>query len=125
MGQTIGLFFASFFAGGSIILILFLMVMLIVGVVVGEKSWRSFESDKPLGGFILIGILIAILLFYLAGGFEILGISLPVLSPGGLPSNIDQNTLIIIGVLIFTAVLVWWMIGSKSDFKGVEISPKF
>jgi hypothetical protein len=125
MGNTIGLFLASFFAGGSVILIFFLMFMMIVGLVVGEKAWRSFETQKPLTGIFLVGIIIAVFLFYMSGGFELLGIAFPTISTGGLPSGIDQNTLIIIGVLIFTALLIWWMIGGKDDIKGFDIMPKF
>jgi len=124
MGQTFGLFLASFFAGGSVILIFFLMFLMIVGLVVGERAWRSFETEKPLTGLILVGVIIAAVLFYLAGGLDVLGISMPGV-PTNIPANIDQNTLIIIGVLIFTAILIWWMIGGKGDLKGFEISPKF
>jgi len=124
MGQTFGLFLASFFAGGSVILIFFLMFLMIVGLVVGEKAWRSFETQKPLTGIFLVGIIIAAFLFYMSGGFDMLGITFPKVS-GSLPSGIDQNTLILIGVLIGTALLIWWMIGGKDEFKGVEIMPKF
>jgi cation transport ATPase len=124
MGQSFGLFLASFFAGGSIILILFLMALMIVGLVVGEKAWRSFETNKPLTGVILVGIIIAAFLFYMSGGFELLGITFPTVS-GNLPGGVDQNTLIIIGVLIFTGLLVWWMIGGHEDVKGFDIMPKF
>jgi glucan phosphoethanolaminetransferase (alkaline phosphatase superfamily) len=124
MGQTFGLFLASFFAGGSVILIFFLMFLMIVGLVVGERAWRSFETQKPLTGIFLVGIIIAVFLFYMSGGFDMLGITLPKFS-GGLPSGIDQNTLIIIGVLVLTGLLIWWMIGGKDDVKGFEIMPKF
>jgi len=125
MGNTIGMFLASFFAGGSVILLFFLMFLMIVGLFVGERAWRSFETNKPLTGIFLIAIIIAVFLFWMSGGFELLGITFPTVSTGGLPVGIDQNTLIIVGVLIFTALLIWWMIGGKDDFKGVEIMPKF
>ena len=124
MGQTFGLFLASFFAGGSVILIFFLMFLMIVGLVVGERAWRSFETQKPLTGIFLVGIIIAVFLFYMSGGFELLGITFPKVS-GSLPSGIDQNTLVIIGVLIITGLLIWWMIGGHEDIKGFEIMPKF
>jgi len=120
MGQTVGLFLASFFAGGSLILLLFFMALLIIGLVVGEKSWRSFETDKPLTGLFLIGIIIAVLLFYFAGGFKMLGITMPNV-PSNLPTQIDQETLIIIGVLIFTGLLIWWMIGGRDNKSFLRI----
>jgi len=124
MGKTLGLFLASFFAGGVTIMVFFLMFLMIVGLIVGEKAWRSFETQKPLTGIFLVGIVIAAFLFYMSGGFELLGINFPKVS-GGLPSGIDQNTLIIIGVLVITGLLIWWMIGGKEDMKGFEIMPKF
>jgi hypothetical protein len=123
MGQTVGLFLASFLAGGATVLLFFLVALLIVGIVVGEKAWRSFETKEPLTGLILVGFVIAAFLFYLAGGLEVLGITLPGV-PTNMPANIDQNTLIILGVLIFTALLIWWMIGGKGEIKGFEIVPK-
>ncbi len=124
MGQTFGLFLTSFLAGGSVILIFFMVFLMIVGLVVGEKSWRSFETNKPLTGIFLAGIIIAAFLFYMSGGFEMLGINFPKVS-GSLPSGIDQNTLVIIGVLVLTGLLIWWMIGGKDDIKGFDIMPKF
>ncbi|MDI6825801.1 MAG: hypothetical protein QMD36_01240 [Candidatus Aenigmarchaeota archaeon] len=120
MGQAVGLFLTSFFAGGATILLFLFMVMLIVGLIVGEKAWRSFETEKPLTGLFLFGIIIAVVLFYLAGGFDILGITLPGV-PTNIPANIDQNTLIIIGVLIFTALLIWWMIGGPREKSFLRI----
>jgi hypothetical protein len=116
---------ASFFAGGVTIMVFFLMFLMIVGLVVGEKAWRSFETQKPLTGIFLVGIVIAAFLFYMSGGFELLGINFP--KVGNLPAGlgIDQNTLIIIGVLVITGLLIWWMIGGKDDMKGFEIMPKF
>lgn len=125
MGSTLGLFLASFFAGGVTILVFFLMFLMIVGLVIGERAWRSFETNKPLTGVFLVGIIIAAFLFYMSGGFELLGINFP--KTGNLPAGlgIDQNTLIIVCVLIVTALLIWWMIGGKDDIKGFEIMPRF
>lgn len=125
MGQTVGLFLTSFFVGGATILLLLFMFLLIVGLVIGERAWRSFETEKPLTGLFLFGIIIAAVLFYLAGGFNLLGITLPGIPSNISAGNIDQNTLIIIGVLIFTALLIWWMIGGRGEFRGIDISPKF
>ena len=125
MGGTLGYFLASLFSGASVAIVGILVFLLIVGLVVGPKAWESFSQGKALGGLILFGLIVAATLFVLAGGLEILGIAIP----GGpqLPSNIqiDTDTLIILGVLIFTVLVIWWMIGGgEAKIKGIKILPE-
>ena len=126
MGNAVGLFMTSFFGGGSIIIIVILLILMIAGLVVGDRAWDNFSSGRPLGGLILLAIIIGGILFYLSGGFELLGITLPGM-PGGpteLPLNIDQDTLILIGVFIFFIIVVWWMVGGPR-LRKISIVPEF
>jgi len=126
MGSTIGMFMTSFFGGGSIIILVILVILMIAGLVVGDKAWDSFSEGRPLGGLFLFAIIIGGLLFYLAGGLELLGLTMPGMPgvPTELPFDIDQDTLILIGIMIFFVIVIWWMIGGP-QLRGVSIVPRF
>jgi len=123
MGGTVGAFISTLFTGGSIFIIVILLILMIAGLVVGDRAWDSFSEGRPLGGLFLFAIIVGAGLFYLAGGLEILGIVMPG-APTELPFEVDQDTLIIIGVLIFTLLIIWWMIGGPR-LRGIEMVPRF
>ena len=120
MGGTVGGFIATLFTGGGIIIIVILLILMIAGLVVGDKAWDSFSGGRPFGGLFLLAIIIGAGLFYLAGGLEILGLAMPGV-PNELPIDIDQDTLIFIGILIFTLVVLWWMIGGIDTKRFLRI----
>jgi hypothetical protein len=125
MGSTVGAFMTSFFGGGSIIIIVILLILMIAGLVVGDRAWDSFSEGRPLTGLIFLAIIIGGVLFYLSGGLDILGLTMPgVDTPTELPFDIDQDTLILIGIMIFFVIVIWWMIGGPR-LRGVEIVPRF
>lgn len=123
MGGTVGAFISTLFTGGSILLVVMLLVLMIAGLVVGDRAWDKFSGGRSLTGLLLFAIIIGAGLFYLAGGLEILGLTMPG-TPTELPFEIDQDTIIIIGVLIFSLIIVWWMVGGAPT-GGVRIIPEW
>ena len=124
MGGALSYFFISLFTGASVVITGLLVFLLIAGLIVGPKAWEKFSEGKGLGGLIAVGIIIAILLFYLAGGLEVLGVAIPGLPQVPSEWNIDPNVLILVGMLIFTALVIWWMVSGGEKPKGVKIVPE-
>jgi len=123
MGGTVGAFISTLFTGGSIFLVVMLLILMIAGLVVGDRAWDRFTGGRPLGGLLLFAIIVGVGLFYLAGGLEILGLTMPGV-PTEFPFEIDQDTIIIIGILIFTLIIIWWMVGAPAP-GGVRIIPEW
>lgn len=121
MGGALSYFFISLFTGASVIITGLLIFLLIAGLIVGPKAWEKFSEGKGLGGLIAIGIIIAVLLFYLAGGLEILGVAIPGLPRVPSEWNVDPNVLILVGMLIFTALVIWWMVSGGETKKFLKV----
>ncbi len=120
MGGAVGMFFTSLFSGASIILVAMLVFMMFLGLIIGDQAWDTFRAGRPLQGLVLFGLIIAAFLFFSSGGSEIMGLALPGEYTNVL-SDMDQSTMMILGTLIFTALVIWWMIGGQDSVKKIQL----
>ncbi|NCN39412.1 MAG: hypothetical protein GW914_03465 [Candidatus Aenigmarchaeota archaeon] len=119
---SISTFFATFFAGTSVVLVVILSLLMITMMLFGP-FWTKFGDmewwGKHLWVFVIIGLLITLSLFAASGGGKLFGLIIP---PNfGIPGLNGEDVAIII-LLLLTVGIVFLVQGTSSE---EEKDPEF
>ena len=113
IATPISSFFSSFFAGTSVVLVFILSILMITMMLFGP-FWVKIEKmdwwGEKIKWFILIGVLLALLLFVLSGGIGLFGVIIP---PNLWIPGLSGEDVAIILLILLTGVIVFAVQGEK------------
>jgi len=118
----ISVFLANLFGETFIVIAGLLVIGLIVTMIspiFGKEESVLAGKEKLLKGFLLFGILIAIGVFFSSGGLEFFGIEL-----SGTTAPISTDDLFIIGIVVFTGLIIWWLLKEEPVQRQPQQQPQ-